>query len=736
MTSLIASPPQLPAEREAHLPAPVNEGPRAREIIGIILQRLWLALGVGFVAALLVLVMLWRMTPTYVATGSVMIEPKRENLAKTNTSENDQGLPPDTSAIDSQVEVLKSPALAEAVTRRLKLYDDPEFNSAARGPGPSPAPSSVDVARVAQNVLGHTRIKRVGLTYVVNVGFAAHTPLKAERIANAYMDTYLQRQLDDKIAAVTKANTDLGGQVERLREEDEAAQARLAQYKIDHNLFSAQGATMAEQEVSNLNQQIAQARADAAEKQARLDAAMSQVRRGGGGADVGAAVVNDTIRALRQQEAEKSQQLAQLQAIFQPEYPEVQKTQAELNDIRTQIQAELNRILSSVHADAQASAQREGSLIGSRGSAQGGLVANNKAEVGMLALQQRADAAKQIYEAYLNRANLLASEGSLQQSDAVVTSLAALPLKPTSPNMRIGAALAILLGLLAGGFAVFVTEMWDRRLRSRGDVEARLGVPFAGVIPQVPARAMFSRQDNRSQIAKIAKGLIESPYSSFAESFRNLRAFLTYSDSAPNAKVLGVTSSVPREGKTISSLCLARTLAFSGARVVVIDCDLRKRGLSQLTGHRPVGLVEVIQGKAKLDEALICDRPSGAWILPSAPMTTLPHDLFSDPGTDRLFENLAPHFDQIILELPPVLGLADARILAAKADRVLYLIQWNKTPARTAQSGLDVLHELGANVVGAALTQVNIRQQARYGYCDSSDYFSYFTQYYMVPDGR
>jgi succinoglycan biosynthesis transport protein ExoP len=733
MSSLIASSPQFPVHREAYPPTVTVERSRAKEVLGIILQRLWPALAVAATVSLVVLAYVMTRPPTFVATGALLIEPKRENLAA-KTEPVDPGMPPDTSAVDTQVEVLKSPAVALAVTRRLGLYKDPEFNPhAPQGPLGATPPQDV-LEQAATNVARHVQVKRVGLTYVVNVGFASGSPTKAAAIANAYMDTYLDLQLDQKVAQVEKANAALGPQVERLRAESEAAEAAVQQYKIAHNLYSAEGATMAEQEVSTLNQQIAAAKADAAEKQARLDAAMGQIQQGSGGADIGAAVDSETIRDLRREETQTAEKLAQLQAIFQSDYPEVQKTQAQLDAIRDQIKAQLTRIVSSVHADARAASERASSLVASRGGAQGALAANNEAQVGLLALQQRADAAKQIYQAYLARADDVASEGSLQQPDAVIDSSATPPLKRSSPNLRVGAALALLLGLMSGACAILITELWDRRLRNRSDIEGMLGVPFAGVVPHVATgQLMAPKRDSHNLVAN---DLVAHPYASFAESFRNLRAFLTYAGHGPQDKTLAVTSALPREGKTVTAMCLARTLAMSGARVVLVDCDLRKRGLSKMTGHNPVGVVEVIKGKAGLDEALIQDRASGAWILPAAPPNPLPHDLFSEPAADRLFEELAKHFDHIILELPPVLGLADARVLAAKADRVLYLVHWNKTPARTAQSGLDVLRELGANVVGAALTQVNVKQQARYGYCDSSDYFSYFRQYYLAPTER
>lgn len=705
-----------------------------RQLFGILLQRMKLGLGVAGVVFVLVLVFFATRTPTYTAAGSVVVDPKGQNLAAAQQQAG--GLPPDTSAVDTQVEILRSPALAEAVVRKLKLWNDPEFNPAmAKGMfGLAPAHPPIDnpdprlVARVTNALIGHTFVRRAGLTYVVTVGVNSTSPKKAAMLTNAIMTTYLDRQLDEKLSAVTRANRTLGMSLERMRQDAQDAEARVQQYKNAHGLFSAEGATMAEQEVSTINQQLAQAKAETAEKRARLAAAMQQLKNGNGGADVGAALGSDTIKELRKREAELSVKLAQLQTDFKPEYPEVKRTQAELSDVRHQIQAEINRILSSLRADATAAAGREASLMASRGAAQGGLAANGEAQVGLLALQQRADSAKQVYEAYLNRAKEVAAEGSLQQADASINSPAMIPTAPSSPNMKLGAALAFLIALVAAGAAMLTAEFWDKHLRSRLDVERELGVPFAGVLPDFRS---IKPKGLRGPAAEPAEYLVSHPFSGFAEAFRNLRAFLMISARTDDSKLIAITSAVPREGKSLTSFCLARTLALSGARVALVDCDLRQRGVTKLIGAREVGLVEVVQDKVPLSEALVHDAKSNCFILPAAGKS-VPYDLFSNPDTDEVFRQLAEQFDYVVLDAPPILGVADARILAAKADQVLYLVQWNKTPLRAAQSAVDILQECGANVCGALLTKVNVKGQARFGYGDSSDYYGYFKNYYIA----
>ncbi|HVI33295.1 GumC family protein [Phenylobacterium sp.] len=733
MNNLIPISHELPAHPSAPFRPIEPERMHLRQLFGILLQRAKLGLGVAAAVFIVVLAAFAMQTPTYTAVGSVVIDPKQTNLAQAQQA---TGLPPDTSAVDTQVEILRSRALAEDVVRRLKLYNDPEFNP-SMAPGmfglkpakpPIANPDERLIARVTKTLQDRTWVRRAGLTYVVMVGVSSTSPQKSSLLANTYMDQYLKRQLDEKLARVTRANRELGMSLEKMRRDAEVAEANVQRYKNENGLMSAQGSTMAEQEVSTLNQQLAIARAETAEKYARLAAAQTQLRNGSGGADVGAALGSETIREMRKREAELSVKLAQLKTDFTDQYPEVKRTQAQLNDIRGQIQIEINRILSSLRAEAQAAAGRQASLMGSRGAAQGGIAQNNQAMVGLVGLQQKADAAKAIYEAYLNRAKEVAAEGSLQQADGVINSKAATPTAPSSPNMKLGAALAVLAGLIAAGIAVLVAEFWDKHLRSRLDVERELGVPFAGVLPDFRS---VKPKGLRGPEAAPAEYLVSHPFSGFAEAFRNLRAFLMISAQQDDSKLIAITSAVPREGKSLTSFCLARTLALSGSRVALVDCDLRQRGVTKLIGPRDVGLVEVVQDKVPLSEALVHDPKTNLFILPAAGKS-VPYDLFSNPDTDDVLRELANQFDYVILDAPPILGVADARILAAKADRVLYLVQWNKTPLRAAQSAVDILQECGANVAGALLTKVNVKGQARYGYGDSSDYYGYFKNYYIA----
>jgi succinoglycan biosynthesis transport protein ExoP len=725
MTSLVPYSPQMPAQTAPWTPPYASEPISVRRLLGVLLNRARLALAVAAVIFLSVFLFMAAQPRQYEATASLMIQPQRQNMARASEP-GAQLLPPDTGAIDSQVEVLRSPALARAVVERMRLYADPEF---VRGARRGAAPSEQTLARVTAALQRRLHVRRVGLTSMVVVGAISTEPAKAQRIANTVAQLYLERDVAAKLDAVSRARRELSANLDRLRLEAVNSQAALQEYRNAHNLLTTQGASVAEVEISNIDQQVAAAQADRAERQARLAAARNQLHDGSNGADVGAALASDTVRELRRQEAEASTHLADLNTRFTAEYPEVIRERARVGELRSQIQSEINRIMSNLGAEAQASAGREGALIASRSRAAGGLAANNRASVGLVALQQRADAARGTYEAYLARANQVDVEGSIQQADAVLSSLAALPVNPFAPNKRLAAVLAFALALLGGIATVLVAEFWERKLRSRDDVEQTLGAPFAGIVPDFAStaqRRLLQRRQNP------AEQLVRSPMSGYAEAFRGLRAFLLLNNTDVRGNIIGITSALPGEGKSLSALCLARTMAMSGSRTILVDCDPRRRGVTCQLGGAERGLSEVLQGKLPLDEALIRDDATQLMVLPCGPRGET-HDMFATPALDNLLQALSKRFDYVILDTQPVLGVAGARLTTAKCDRVLFLTRWNQTSTQAAQSAMDLLRDAGVNVVGAVLTRVDVRRQSLYGYGDSSDYYQYFGNYYLPP---
>ena len=702
----------------------------------------------GAVAALVFLVAIFitfTATPMYTATANVMLDTRQEQVV--NVEAVLSGLPADSSVVDTEVEILKSRRLAERVVNALQLSQDPEFNSALAPPSlKSNIKSSVlsmfgaakprDIPedpiaqqkaqeRIVDAVLGRLSVRRAGLTYVINVSFESESPTKAATIANKFAELYLLEQLEAKFDATQQANNWLNSRLEGLRQQVLTDEAAVQNYRIANNLLSAAGTNLTETEISNYNQSLAEARAQVAEDEARLSTARSQLSRGSSGDDLGEALSSPVIQQLRQQRATVSAKVADLQGRYGERHPEMLTANRQLVDIDAQIQAEIQRIISNLEAKVQVSRQRAGAIGGSLSSARGTLVGNNQAQVRLNELERTAEASRTLYESYLNRYKETSSQQGIEASDARVVSSATIPTGQSSPNERLNLALGLVLAAGCGLGAVVLAEMLDSGLATAEDVEHRLDVSYLGAVPLLASVA-----DGKSGAP--IDYVIDKPLSSFAEAFRNLRASVIYSRLGESVKVVAITSALPGEGKTTTSVCLARSAAQQGHSVILIDCDLRRRSVNRMFGAEPTkGLIEVLAGEATLDEAMTIDSVTGVRLLPLAKSSMTPKDVFGSAAMDRLLDQLRQSYDLIILDTAPVLPVADTRVLAPKADVVVFLARWRKTPQHAIEAAFRLLSGTGAHLAGVALTQVDMKLQSKYGYGDPGYYYAEYKKYYV-----
>ncbi|MBO9378344.1 AAA family ATPase [Sphingomonas histidinilytica] len=675
-------------------------------------RHLWLFLGVAFLILAAVALRTVMMVPIYTSTASVVIEPRTNDVIEVQSVV--PNLPKDSDVVDTEVRMITSPTLAMRVATDLSR----------QGYDVGPIRTEAELAHTAALLLRKVAVARSGLTYVIDITASSDRSDMAAAIANTFARQYVAAQTDAKVGATRSANVWLNRRMTELRAAAGAADAALQNYKIRNGLMSAQGATMAEQEVSSLNQQISLARADLAEKQGRFNAARAQLQRGGKGADVGAALGSGTVASLRAREAEASQQLAQLETRYGELYPEVKTAKSQLADIRAQIQQEIDRILSSLEADVRVASSRLASLQGSQSQAKGSLASNSAAQVGYLELERRAEASKQIYEAFLNRSKETAAQEGLQQPDARISALGAVPLLPDSPNIKLAILFGIVGALLGGLVAVALAEYFQRGVQTKADVERRLRVRYAGAVPSLGSTLGGLRETETPQ-----DYIISHPFSSFAESLRSLRAFVALRS---RARTLAITSPLPQEGKTTTSVCLARTAALAGTSTVLVDCDLRRRGSSEMLGIRPrVGLIEVLSGEARLDDALVIDEATGLHILGTPEAQPSAYDPLTPANLDKLLRQLRERFEFVVVDTAPILGVADARAVASSVDSVLVITRWRKTSINAAEAAIELLVDANANIAGLALTQVDIRRYASTGQSDVYGYHKKFKGYYQ-----
>jgi capsular exopolysaccharide synthesis family protein len=307
-------------------------------------------------------------------------------------------------------------------------------------------------------------------------------------------------------------------------------------------------------------------------------------------------------------------------------------------------------------------------------------------------------------------------------------SRAKIPTKPSSPVLALNVALGLMLGLGGGIGAIVVREALDTGVTTAEELEAALAMPYLAGIPSLASTVDGADAETLNP----AEYVVDKPLSTFAEAFRALRASLQLSRLGAQVKVIAITSSMPDEGKTTTSVCLARVMAMAGDRVILIDCDLRKRAVSRaIGGDEPTaGLVEVLAGTVPLEKAVRVDARTGAHYLPLAESAYTPKDVFGTVAMDQLLETLRGKYDVVVLDTAPVLPVADTRVIAAKADVVTMLVRWRKTPRKATAAGIKLLQAGDTYIAGGALTQINMKEQARYGYGDPGYYYRSYRKYY------
>ena len=721
-----------------------------REIITVFRRRFWSFLAAGFLTFVAVVVFTLQATPLYTATSSVVLNVREQRVVDIEAVLS--GMPPDSAAVDTEVEVLRSRALAETVVRQLELTAVPEFNSNLRDasfvqgltgavsglvsglvPAQDPARSSFDaeaqtLEEVVNALMEAVSIRRAGLTYVIEISATSQTPRLARDISNAYADQYLVSQLDAKFAATERANEWLNERVGTLRDEVRNREQVVANYRNQEGLIDAEGATVAEQQVADLNNQLASQRAELSEARARLDAVESQLERGVQADTIAEVLRSEVVRELRSQQAQVARRQAELSSRYGPRHPEILTVERELADIESQIASEIRRIVASLQNEVNVSIQRVRSIEQSLREARSELATNNSAIVRLRELEREAEASRALFESFLNRFRQTNETGGLAEADARIIANAAVPQAPSSPNVLLNLALGIVLAGVAGVGVVFALEMLDNGLHTDTDIERNFGLPHIASVPRLKP-GLLSRFSGDA----IEPGdyVVQKPLSSFAESFRTIRSAIRVSGIDGASKIVAISSALPGEGKTTTTLSLGRISSMSGTKTLVVDCDLRRRLLTKAIVDSPAaGLLEVLNGEVSLDQVLIQDKDTDLMILPVRDTTFTPRDVFGSKAFADLLEQLRGQFDQVILDTAPVLAVADTRQIAGLADGVIVAARWKKSAVGVVRKAILELRASRANIIGVVLNSVDLEAQARYGYDTQGYYYRSYRKYY------
>ncbi|WP_293884083.1 polysaccharide biosynthesis tyrosine autokinase [Sphingomonas sp.] len=683
------------------------------------IRRRWLTLllvAAAIFGISVVLVLL--LTPQYQSVARIRIDPSRNPLANSPQAQS-EALSPE--ALETEVSTLSSVAVATDVATRLRLENDPEFT---KGIGESGAVLSLPDRRaaVANALLQKLSVGRDKLTYILNVKFTSRDSLKSARIANAFAESYISTKSGSKLGTAERQSEWFKRRLDAVGNEVRDADARVAQYRAQAGIVQGStggsgGGTITDQQVGPLSSQIATARSDAAAARANLAAAEGQISRGGQDA-VSEVLSSPVIGDLRRQRTEILRNMGEVQARYGERHPESVRVRDQLASIDSQLKEETARVIGSLRATASAAEARSNSLSGSMNQLESQQATNTRNAVLAESLEREATAKRALFDrmSQMSLESTQTAQGSFAQAEIVDRALP--PPSPTSPNKPLLFALALIVALGAGTGTIAVQEMLVTGLRTTEDVETQLGVPVLAAIPKVP------------KTTNPANLLLERPTSLFAESLRIARAAILGVRSAKPPQVIAITSALPSEGKTTTALSFARTLAVNNAKTLLIECDVRRAAMrfSVGTPATTAGIVEVLHGEAAVEQAITPgDVPGLDHLLVLAPYFSS-EDLFGGGNFERLLAGLRQKYEHIVLDLPPLVGLADGRFLAVLADATALAVKWDSTPAAAASSAISWLRSDGANLVGVLYTMVDSSAEAIGGLYYSKKYSSYYQQ--------
>lgn len=678
-----------------------------------VLRRRWFTLGlVTLVLFAVGATFIMLMTPHYQATARIQLDPNRDPLARAQTS-NPTNI--DSEYVETEVTVLNSLDIARAVVARFGLENDPEFSAGLDAANTRPMSKEDRQTAVTRAVKRNLSVGRDRLTYVINVGFKSEDPGKAADIANGFAEEYIKAKVGNRAGTAETQAQFFERQLQELANQVRAADGAVAQYRARTGTVQGGGVgTIVDQQVGPLSSQIATAASEAAEARAQLNAARAQIARGGldSVAEVRSSPV---ISDLRRQRAEVVRSLGEVSTRYGPRHPESIKVNEQLQSLDAQIKAEANRAVASLDATARAADARIASLRGSLRQLEGQQASNTRASVIADSLEREAATKRQAYE---KMSQLSLESMQAQRSEialATIIDRAVASSSPTSPRRSLLLVAALLVSFACGCATIIAQELLVPGIRNVSEFESRLGLPVLAAVPKVSGKQ------------RPADLILDRSASLYAESMRIARASIFGVRTSRPLKTITFTSALPSEGKTTTALAFARALAIGGARTLLIDGDVRRASLQALTGvGSGPGLLDVLNGDVRSDQAIVHDSVEGLDLLLVARPHYSAENLFDGEQMASLLAELAGRYDHIILDAPPVLGLADGRVLASLADGVVVIVRWGKTPLRALTSAINQLLGDDSTVVGGIFSMVDPSSEAIGGMYYSSKYAAYY----------
>jgi capsular exopolysaccharide synthesis family protein len=702
--------------------------------LAVVFRHLRLIIGAFAVVVAIAMLESYSATPMYRTQARIVIQDERSTaVTSLNASEPAYWQDPEP-YYNTQYRILQSRGLARRVVRKLPPPPAPVPSTLSRAlslprqlinrwrkkaPAVVEAPASDETAAELAAIgafLGGVEVVPVKGTRLVEIVYSSADPQYAAVAANTLAREYIQQNLDLKLSNTTNTITWLAEELNKQRQKVQAAEQAMAEYREGQNAMSLdEGQNIVVSRLNLLNDAVTKAKTSRLQKEAAYRQ-LGNLKGDSAEADSFPLVAqNATIQEIKQQVASLNSEKAKLSQRYGANHPTMETITRQIEGAKARLQAETAKVLESVGNEYRAALAEERSLAASLEDQKKQAVDLNRKSITYSILQREAESERQVYNALLQQEKELRVVSNSRANNVQLMDEADVPGAPYTPNHSRDWLMAIVLGLALGVALAYSVEYLDDTVKLPDDVTRRLKLPLLGLVPAVAGGKL---------------PVLTSPVPhDFGEAFRSLRTSLVFTNGSPGNRTIAVTSTQPLEGKTTTACNLAIALALGGARVMLMDADMRRPGLHRTMGmSNDLGLSHVLTGQARVREAVQRTSEPNLFVMSAGHVPPNPSELLSSERMRHLIANLeAGPFDWIIIDTPPVLAVSDAVIIAPYASGLVFVIGAEMTRRAHAERAIQTVQSGKTTIVGAVLNRVDLNRNKYY----YSRYYGYhYKSYY------
>jgi capsular exopolysaccharide synthesis family protein len=694
--------------------------------------RKWSILAFTLLVAAVATFVVFQMKPVYRSTATVLIEANRAKVVQVEDVYS--GVSANREHFQTQAEVLKSRDVAQRVVRKLSLASHPEFDPRQQKPSmvqtwiaeivPGAAeylvpPVSTDEEAIESRILGRfagrLSVEPVRLSQLVKVNFEANDPNLAASVANAIAEAYVLADMENRSKITQNAGQWINERMNELKAKLDQSERALQTYREREGMLDSKSMALSGtgRQFEELTQKLVEARV----RRSEAEEAYNQIKSGEATnyESVPAVVRHLGVQRAKELEAEAEKKLADVSQRYGPDHPKYSSAESELNSARASTKKQVQAVIASVFKEYNAARATERTIEDALAQSKGQIQNLNRKEIQLSVLDREAATNRQLYQTFLSRFKETNATSDVQQPLARVVDRAVPALTPVRPLKLQSVSIAAVAGLLLGLIGAIALKRLDNTVKTSEDVELRLRQPFLAALPVLKGRA-------KNQAGRVVLAYVNEPY---AEGIRTVSTGVLLSALDSPKKIVGVTSSVPGEGKSTFAINFALSQAKT-KKVVLVEADMRRPSFQQVMNlhESQIGLSELVSGANGLEDVLLQIDGTPLHVISSGRIPPNPLELIVSQRFRDVLAQLHERYEMVVIDCPPVQAVSDALMIGTLCTGLVYMVKADDTPLPLAKKGLKRIAAAGLPLFGVVLNQQDFKRAERY-YGEYSGYGKY-----------